>query len=240
MANKTKSTSTLLAQLKNPFDPRFVKWRVGTTSKDKTKGIALAYIDAREVMKRLDEVCGIAGWQKKSVETATGYTCAIGIKIDGEWIWKDDAAGFTQYEATKGGASDAFKRAAANWGVGRYLYYLPNNWMAIKPQGKSYVLSDTPKLPEWAASKNYKDWESIAEDELANHVENKPKDKPLPQTLTEQEVQDINDQLDAMDTTDKMRIIKKVTGKIKLDPKDVTDFTYKQIKKELENNGVDG
>lgn len=48
-----ETQDTMLKQLKNPFDPKFVKWRVGATNPDKSKGIALAYIDSREVKKGL-------------------------------------------------------------------------------------------------------------------------------------------------------------------------------------------
>ena len=158
---------TLLERLKNPFDPRLIKWRVGATSKEKTKGIALAYIDARDVTKRLDDVCGAENWQKKLTRFDGGFSCAIGIRINNEWIWKDDAAGDTQVEPVKGGASDAFKRATAAWGVGRYLYYLPNVWVAIKPAGKSYALAEVPAVPEWAMpSVEIASWEDQAEREL--------------------------------------------------------------------------
>lgn len=155
--------SALLAQLKNPFDPRFVKWRIGSTSKDKTKGIALAYIDSREVMKRLDDVCGVAGWQAHYKEVNGGFICELSIKIGNDWITKSNAAGNTKVEPIKGGASDALKRAAAVWGVGRYLYYLPNVWVPIKPQGNSYVLAETPELPEWALPSRVERWEDVAE-----------------------------------------------------------------------------
>ena len=48
--------------LSGPFPATDISWRVGATSGDKTKGIALAYIDARDVMRRLDAVCGPAGF----------------------------------------------------------------------------------------------------------------------------------------------------------------------------------
>lgn len=160
------SEPTLLDRLKDPFDPKFIKWRVGATNKEKTKGIALAYIDAREVMKRLDSVCGFDNWQKKTERIDGGFTCSIGIRINGEWVWKDDAAGETHVEPIKGGASDAFKRAAAVWGVGRYLYYLPNIWVAIEAQGNSYKLAELPELPHWAMpNKEIASWEAIAEQE---------------------------------------------------------------------------
>lgn len=143
---------TITEQLKNPFDPKVVSWRVGATSKDKKTGIALAYIDARDVMKRFDEVCG-DNWQ---VEYPFDGCCRIGIKIDNEWLWRSNGAGETQVEGEKGKFSDAFKRAAVLWGVGRYLYYLPNIWCPLKPQGRSFALVETPKLPNWALPKGIK------------------------------------------------------------------------------------
>lgn len=160
-------TDTLLRQLKEPFDLKFVKWRVGATDKEKTKGIAIAYIDSREVMKRLDDVCGIDNWRNRLTAIDGGFISEIDIKIDGEWITRSNAAGNTNIEPLKGGASDAFKRAASTWGVGRYLYYLPNVWVPIKPVGKSYGLAELPELPEWAnPSNNVERWEDVAELEI--------------------------------------------------------------------------
>jgi hypothetical protein len=153
-----------LKQLKDPFDPKFLKWRVGATNQDKTKGIALAYLDAREVMKRLDDVCAFDGWQSKLAEVKDGFVCDISILINGNWITKSNGAGYTHIEPIKGGMSDAFKRAASTWGVGRYLYYLPNVWVAIKSTGKSYTLAEIPELPDWALpTSNLERWEDVAE-----------------------------------------------------------------------------
>lgn len=162
-----EAQDVLLRQLKNPFDPKFIKWRVGATDKAKTKGIALAYLDAREAMKRLDEVCGLGGWQDRYKPVDGGFICEIDILIGDVWVTKSNAAGYTQVEAIKGGASDAFKRAASTWGIGRYLYYLPKVWVPIKPQGKSYVLSEIPELPNWAKPGQVERWEDIAELEAA-------------------------------------------------------------------------
>jgi hypothetical protein len=137
----------ILNKLKAPFDPSIVHWRVGATTPDKTKGIALAYLNARDVMKRLDEVCK---WQNRYRFEGC---CDIGIMIDGEWLWRSNGAGETDIEGEKGRYSDAFKRAAVNWGVGRYLYYLPNIWVPLKPQGRSHAIAEIPALPAWALPK---------------------------------------------------------------------------------------
>ena len=138
-----------LNRLKEPFEANKIKWRVGATNRDKSKGLALAYIDARAVMERLDKVVGVANWQKTYDFGKNGeIICSIGIKVDGEWVFKSGGAGQTDFEGIKGGMSDSFKRAGVCWGIGRYLYDLPQNWVAIEKRGKSFVIKDTPKLSE--------------------------------------------------------------------------------------------
>ena len=132
-------------RLTAPFPPADVMWRVGATTKDGKKGMALAYIDARMVMDRLDDVCGPGGWQCRYPWDSEGLVCCeIGIRSlmspdpdveDGlpywTFLWKADGAGKTDYEGQKGSMSSAFKRAAVRWGIGRYLYDLPSPWMPI-------------------------------------------------------------------------------------------------------------
>jgi hypothetical protein len=106
-----------------------IHWRAQTVTKNGDKALALAYLDARDVMDRLDQVCGPDGWQNEYVETAKGrIICRIGIRSGDEWIWKGDGAGDTDVEGEKGGISDALKRAAVHWGIGRYLYRLDAVW----------------------------------------------------------------------------------------------------------------
>jgi hypothetical protein len=136
------------AKLSAPFSPTLISWRVGSTNRDKAKGMALAYLDARDVMERLDEVCGPAGWQCRYSHAASKTICDIGILCGNEWLWKADGAGDSDIEAEKGALSDAFKRAGVRWGIGRYLYNLKSPWVTIEPYGKSYIISDSeyPKL----------------------------------------------------------------------------------------------
>jgi len=131
------------AKLTAPFDPNKVSWRVGSTTQDKKRGMALAYIDARDVMERLDAVCGPAGWQCTYPSAEGKKTiCSIGIKIGDEWIWKADGAGDSDVEAEKGALSDAFKPAAVKWGIGRYLYDVDAPWVELKAAGRSYAIAD--------------------------------------------------------------------------------------------------
>lgn len=128
-----------LKDLAKPFPPSRISWRVGSTTADKSKGMALCYIDARDVQDRLDEVCGMGGWQCRYVPMHDKKTvCEIGVWVEspgpnhpGEWIWKSDGAGDSDVEAEKGSLSDAFKRAAVRWGVGRYLYDVDSPWVEV-------------------------------------------------------------------------------------------------------------
>lgn len=144
----------LLEQLKRPFPVKSISWRVGATSKDKSKGIALAYIDARDVMARLDDVFGM-NWQCKYSHADNKTICEISVLINGTWITRANGAGDSDIEAEKGAISDAFKRAAVMFGIGRYLYQLPNEWVDLKAQGNSYVLAEMPHLPNWATPEGY-------------------------------------------------------------------------------------
>ncbi len=115
-----------------PFPPEAISWRAQSVTKNKEnpKAMALAYIDARDVMNRLDEVCGPDGWEDAYVETPLGRViCTIRILCGERWVSKSDGAGKTDVEGDKGGISDAFKRAAVRWGIGRYLYDMPDPWV---------------------------------------------------------------------------------------------------------------
>jgi len=148
--------SKLMSVLKAPFPESEIEWRVGPTNADKTKGIALAYITARAVMNRLDAVFGVGGWQDDYQFIPGGdgsknaWVCRLTVLIDGAWITKADAADESDMESTKGGVSDALKRAAVKLGIGRYLYNLPNVWVPIEMRGKTAYLKGRPKLPAWA------------------------------------------------------------------------------------------
>lgn len=112
------------------------QWKIQTGKKG-GRASCVAYIDARDVMRRLDQVCGIGGWKDRYYDLAANrVVCAIAIKINDEWVEKSDGAGSTDIEPEKGGLSDAFKRAAVKWGIGRFLYDLPIEWVNTDADGK--------------------------------------------------------------------------------------------------------
>ena len=134
-----------LADLKKPFPPERISWRVGSMTGDKKKGMALAYIDARDVMQRLDEVCGPENWECRYPHAAAKTVCEISIFIKDKWVTKADGAGDSDVEAEKGALSDAFKRAAVKWGIGQYLYDLESPWVELDDK-KRIVPGEFPKL----------------------------------------------------------------------------------------------
>ncbi len=94
-------------------------------AKANEKGVTfLLYKNARCDMNILDETVGVDRWQRKHYECKGNLFCSVGIKFD-EWIWKDDCGTESYSEKEKGEASDSFKRACFNWGIGRELYTAP-------------------------------------------------------------------------------------------------------------------
>ena len=98
------------------------KWRVQSFSKNKPKASCVAYIDARQAMDLLDEVVGVENWQSDYKVINGNLYAGIAILINGNWVWKWDCGTESNTEKEKGESSDAFKRAAVKWGVGRFLY----------------------------------------------------------------------------------------------------------------------
>jgi len=109
-------TADMLGILSAPTPPDEIKQRQGPG------GRQLDYVDARFVMDRLDEI-GAENWQDQYVDRTNGSVrCGIGVLVEGEWIWKWDVGTESDIESDKGSYSDAFKRAAVKWGIGRDLY----------------------------------------------------------------------------------------------------------------------
>ena len=146
----------IMNKLQAPFKPDEIEWRVGSTTKDKSKGMALPYVTNRAIQNRLDEVFGCFGWKNEYREwKGKSQICGISVKHEDEWITKWDGADDSNMEGTKGGLSDAMKRAAYQWGIGRYLYKLDSVWVPLKQRGNSYVLAQIPELPKWALPEGY-------------------------------------------------------------------------------------
>jgi len=101
--------------------------RIGTINQ---KGLSLLlYKDARVDMDLLDEVVGATNWQRS--HSRDNANCIVSIWDDEkkQWVSKEDVGSPSNTEAAKGLASDSFKRACVNWGIGRELYTAPFIWI---------------------------------------------------------------------------------------------------------------
>lgn len=108
-----------------------IECRVGTTT---DKGVSLLmYKDARVDMRLLDEVVGAMNWKREHQLINGNLFCTVAIRDNatGEWVTKQDVGVESNTEKEKGQASDAFKRACFNWGIGRELYTCPFVWVNL-------------------------------------------------------------------------------------------------------------
>lgn len=119
-----------------PFTVFDVNWKVQT--KYESDGLAVPYLTGRAIQRRLDDVVGPANWTNDFREWKnSSQLCSIRIfdHKKNEWITKWDGAEDSKQQPVKGGLSNAFKRAATHWGIGRYLYFLENRWVKLNDKG---------------------------------------------------------------------------------------------------------
>lgn len=117
----------------NEISVRIGQLKYDDNDKKKITGASLLlYKDARVDMKILDEMYGEFGWQKSYEKIGDSLFCKISVYdiTKNQWISKEDVGTESNMEATKGEASDAFKRAGFNFGIGRELYTAPFIWIS--------------------------------------------------------------------------------------------------------------
>lgn len=169
-----------------------IECRVGSISE---KGLSLLlYKDARVDQNLLDECYGILGWKRAHEKIGDSIYCTVSVKDEktGEWVSKQDVGTESYAEAAKGAASDSFKRACVNIGIGRELYTAPFIWIPaekadIRNDGKRYVTREHFSV----SYIGYTESKTIAELEIVNQRgvavytyckkgrKSEPKEKPL-------------------------------------------------------------
>lgn len=154
------------ALLAEPFPPDEVEFKPQAVSKSGDRALAVAYVDARAVEGRLDQVLGPENWQDRyeviwdQANKVLGVKCSLWVRdpnasTAGEkgWIVKEDVGSPSDQpdpsDRLKAAFSDALKRAAVKFGVARYLYRLEMGWHAFDGAKKQFVKK--PELPAWAA-----------------------------------------------------------------------------------------
>ena len=160
-----------LQQLREPFPQEDIEFRVQQSGKtgDKIWAIVIPYVTNRAIQERLDDVFGWDGWENRYAyehEAHGAVMCGISVRADGaevghgeqRWITKWDGAEQSDIEPVKGGLSNAMKRAAVQFGIGRYLYKLDASFAEIVAKSKNKAKTkdgtvfywNPPKLPAWA------------------------------------------------------------------------------------------
>ena len=146
--NQPEGAEALTQALAEPFDPSEVRFKPAVVSGN--RAMAIAYVDARVIQDRLDEVLGVAGWQDEyECLPDGGVVCRLRLHLGGQWITKMDVGSPSEQsdegDRRKASFSDALKRAAVKFGIGRYLYRLPSQWVDYDAQKRQFAR--TPKLP---------------------------------------------------------------------------------------------
>jgi len=137
-----------------PFEAVAIHWKPAVVSGN--RAMALPYLDARAVQDRLDSVVGVEGWQDHYEVLPDGSAvCSLRVRIGADWICKVDVGAPSEQpdegDRRKAAFSDALKRAAVKFGIGRYLYRLPRQWADYDPHKRQFVR--VPALPPSALPK---------------------------------------------------------------------------------------
>jgi hypothetical protein len=148
-------------RLAAPFDVREVQVRPVAFSHDKRRARAAFFVDARAIQQRLDDVVGCENWQTRFTFFADNPTdsyavCKLSIRFGDKWMSKENVGG-SDVESEDGSPtvrrkaafSDAFKRVAVDWSIGRYLYSIPEQWADWDADKKDWR-NGPPKLPGFA------------------------------------------------------------------------------------------
>lgn len=244
--------------------PEDIEIRIGQVDQYKASYITLLlYKNARVDMQILDDVFGTFGWARSHREIKGNLYCTVNLwdEENKQWVPKEDVGTESNTEAEKGEASDSFKRACVNVGIGRELYSAPKIYInppAVKieedTKGKKickdrFVVTDIAytddrkirKLVIAKESYNKRttvfEWESLA-DYKPQHIPTKEPPIPVVNTPTPEEEKEKNDLLYGMD----FQIIKLSQMREK-DPEFIVDQLRKKVKfdgeiRELPLDGV--
>ncbi|QOK30080.1 hypothetical protein IIE26_27315 (plasmid) [Cytobacillus oceanisediminis] len=176
-----------------PFSESEIEWRAQQVYEGKNgtppKALVVPYVQSRAIMNRLDDVVGWHRWEN-IVEELPGGGIIQGIRIwlsDTRSITKWDGADRTNIEATKGGISSAFKRAAVLLNIGRYLYSENARWVQIAPnkvtQKDEYITDKKRNIsgyftpPSLSGNNNYQGKQQSTEEPKKN--QNKTIQEPI-------------------------------------------------------------
>lgn len=179
-----EQSKKLAEELGAPFPEKEIQFKVQNYSKDKTKGRLSAYVDARAVQERLNEVLGVFGWsnsysEPKISEKGASIECKIiAFDEDGTSVERSDVGtGDAGENMIKSAYSDSFKRAGVHFGIGRQLYQFPKDiWVELN--GKFIKDEDKARKRVLTAYKAIVEGKPVPKEKRpATKPEIKPEDK---------------------------------------------------------------
>lgn len=148
-------SAEILSKLSAYFPSNDICWLADSKSPDLRQARAVPYLRRHAIQKRLDEVMGPGGWklEYRPGAVSNSVLCALSLKIEGEWVTREDVGYALPDEekavvsdmALKGAYASAFKRAASTWGIGRYLAEYQPRYCELDPQGDGFLAP--PSLP---------------------------------------------------------------------------------------------
>jgi len=203
----------ILQELRKPFHPSHITWKPGMVSKDQGKALALAYADLRAYQNRLDEICGM-DWSVTYTPWGDRIVCHLTIQgITRSSSGEPDSQSERSEIAGTSAEAQAFKRACAMFGLGRYLYNLPSVWVEYDPTTRQFTDKAKAKL-EGIIVQHYR--RTVTEDTeqsqaVAIQRRETPVEAPKPETTLENnepehvEPQPENDEVAPNATPDPLR-----------------------------------
>ncbi len=168
MSDTTTTSRTfdaVLAELVQPFDPEAVEFKAGATTQDKARALALAYVDSRVYQARLDAVA--PDWRNEYTREYAGdrviVTCALTVagvtrQAIGESLQasaRHDGSTVIEENAATSAEAQAFKRACSAFGLGRYLYSVPQVWAEYDAQRRQFPPAAVQALREMLRTGKY-------------------------------------------------------------------------------------
>jgi hypothetical protein len=136
----------ILTELRRPFHPSAVEFKPQATTNDGSKAMAVPYADVRSYQNRLDEICGM-NWSVTYSPWGDRIVCHLTINgVTRSSTGEGDAQSEKSEIAGTAAEAQAFKRACSCFGLGRYLYSLPQSWVELDPATKRFSAAGLAKL----------------------------------------------------------------------------------------------